>query len=91
MRKTIQATIFSLALLYTFGCEDTAGCDDCGGTPDEGFLFKYVEAADVLELAEIEEIEIEIGACIRYKLEGEDFDLDNVEVVDDCCCETQGY
>lgn len=91
MRITIQAAIFSLALLCTFGCEDTAGCDDCGGTLDEGFLFKYVEAADILELSEIEGIDIEIGACIRYKLEGEDFDPDNVAVVDDCCCETLGY
>jgi hypothetical protein len=35
--------------------------------------------------------DIEIGACIRFKLDGSDFDLDNVAVVDDCCCETQGY
>lgn len=76
-------------ILFSTGCNDTSNCEDCGGSLDEGFLFKYVEATDIPDLTEIEGIDV--GACIRYKLAGEEFDLDNVAVVDDCCCETLGY
>ena len=64
-------------------------CDDCAGTLDEGYLFDYVSTEDMQDLTTIDGIEI--GACIRFKLDGSDFDLDNVAVVDDCCCETLGY
>ena len=90
MKKTVAiAASLSLFLVFSTGCDESVGCDDCGGTLDEGYLFDYVSTEDMQDLTTIDGIEI--GACIRFKLDGSDFDLDNVAVVDDCCCETLGY
>ena len=89
VKKAPFAALLFLFLVISTGCDESAGCDDCGGTLDEGYLFDYVSTEDMQELGAIDDIEI--GACIRFKLDGSDFDLDNVAVVDDCCCETQGY
>ena len=89
VKKAPFVVLLSLFLVISTGCDESVGCDDCGGTLDEGYLFDYVSTEDMQELGTIDDIEI--GACIRFKLDGSDFDLDNVAVVDDCCCETQGY
>jgi hypothetical protein len=89
VKKAPFVVLLSLFLVFSTGCDESVGCDDCGGTLDEGYLFDYVSTEDMQELGAIDDIEI--GACIRFKLDGSDFDLDNVAVVDDCCCETQGY
>ena len=86
VKKAPFVVLLSLFLVFSTGCDESVGCDDCGGTLDEGYLFDYVSTEDMQELGTIDDIEI--GACIRF---GSDFDLDNVAVVDDCCCETQGY
>ena len=83
----IAASLF-LFLVFSTGCDESAGCDDCGGTLDEGYLFDYVSTENMQNLITIDGIEI--GACIRFKKDGSEFDLDNVAVVDDCCCETLG-
>ncbi len=76
--------IIALALV---ACPDKEeGCDDCGGTILDGYYFDEVTTEDIAELGEIEGIEI--GACIRYKLDlgGTNFNIESVKVVDDCCC-----
>ena len=90
MLKSVAITAsLSLFLFFYTGCDESAGCDDCGGTLDEGYLFDYVSTENMQNLITIDGIEI--GACIRFKMDGSEFDLDNVAVVDDCCCESQGY
>ena len=84
--STLCGITLSLFLFFPPVAMNRLGCDDCGGTLDEGYLFDYVSTEDMQELGAIDDIEI--GACIRF---GSDSDLDNVAVVDDCCCETQGY
>ena len=43
------------------------------------------------DLADIGSIDgVNIGICISYQLSGlteGDFDLDTIEIVDDCCCD----
>jgi len=81
---------FLILLLILVGCPSTdEGCDDCGGTIMDGYYFDEITIEDLAELGGVDEIEdIEVGACIRYKLEldGGEFDLETVTVVDDCCC-----
>jgi len=79
---------FLILLLILVGCPSTdEGCDDCGGTIIDGYYFDEVTTEDIAELGGVDGIEeIEIGACIRYKLDGTEFDLETVDVVDDCCC-----
>ena len=90
MLKSVAITAsLSLFLVFSTGCDESAGCDDCGGTLDEGYLFDHVSTENMQNLIIINGIEI--GACIRVKMDGSEFDLDNVAVVDDCCCETLGY
>ncbi len=85
VKKAPFAALLFLFLDISTGCDESAGCDDC----DEGYQFDYVTTGNIQELTTI--VGIEIGDCFRFKLDGSDFDLDNVAVVDDCCCETQGY
>ena len=54
----------------------------------EGFLFKKVTQDDLAEIGNIEGMNI--GICIRYQLLGltdEEFDLETITIVDDCCCD----
>ena len=77
---------FSLFLLVT--CEDNPECASCGGGLLEGFLFKKVTQDDLAEIGNIEGMNI--GICIRYQLLGltdEEFDLETIAFVDDCCCD----
>jgi len=38
---------------------------------------------DIANLSEIN-IDVNVGNCIRFKMDGEDFS--SAEIVDDCCC-----
>ena len=52
------------------------------------FLFKKVTQDDLAEIGNIEGMNI--GICIRYQLLGltdEEFDLETIAIVDDCCCD----
>ncbi len=79
---------FYIFLIFGFifsSCQkNTKGCDECGGSILDGYFFNEVKTEDLIVLGEIEGIQV--GACIRYKLDGTDFDLTTVQVVDDCCC-----
>ena len=78
--------IFSLFLMVT--CEENPECASCGGDLLDGFLFKEVTQDDLADISNIEGINI--GICIRYQLTGlteEEFNLETIAIVDDCCCE----
>lgn len=80
--------ILTLSLFLLVNCEDNPECVSCGGGLLEGFLFKNVTQDDLVEIGNIEGINI--GICIRYQLLGltdEEFDLETIAIVDDCCCD----
>ena len=78
--------IFNLLLLFLIGCGNSSSdssCTECGGGLLDGYLYKDVTVEDIANLTDIN-VTPEIGKCIRFKLDGEDFS--DAEVVDDCCC-----
>jgi len=80
--------ILTLSLFLLVTCEDNPECASCGGGLLEGFLFKKVTQDDLSEIGNIEGMNI--GICIRYQLLGltdEEFDLETIAIVDDCCCD----
>ncbi len=80
--------ILTLSLFLLVTCEDNPECASCGGGLLEGFLFKKVTQDDLAEIGNIEGMNI--GICIRYQLLGltdEEFDLETIAFVDDCCCD----
>ena len=80
--------ILTLSLFLLVNCEDNPECVSCGGGLLEGFLFKNVTQDDLVEIGNIEGINI--GICISYQLLGltdEEFDLETIAIVDDCCCD----
>ncbi len=82
----ISLLITSLCIMIAFtACEKEEGCDECGGSILDGYLFNEVTTEDLSVIGEVEDIEV--GACIRYTLDGAEFDLETVKVVDDCCCD----
>jgi hypothetical protein len=89
LRMRIFLTIIlTLSLFLLVTCEDNPECASCGGGLLEGFLFKKVTQDDLAEIGNIEGINI--GICIRYQLLGltdEEFDLETIAIVDDCCCD----
>ena len=82
--KNNSIFIFFLIVIGLWSCaENNADCTDCGGGLLEGYLYKEVTMDDVGKLAEIA-VNTEIGACIRFKMDGTDFA--EAVVVDECCC-----
>ena len=80
--------ILTLSLFLLVTCEDNPECASCGGGLLEGFLFKKVTQDDLAKIGNIEGMNI--GICIRYQLLGltdEEFDLETIAFVDDCCCD----
>ena len=80
--------ILTLSLFLLVNCEDNPECVSCGGGLLEGFFFKKVTQDDLAEIGNIEGMNI--GICIRYQLLGltdEEFDLETITIVDDCCCD----
>ena len=80
--------ILTLSLFLLVTCEDNPECASCGGGLLEGFLFKKVTQDDLAEIGNIEGMNI--GICIRYQLLGltdQEFDLETIAIVDDCCCD----
>ena len=73
-------------LFYFMNCASETSnldCIDCGDGLLDGYLYKEVTISDITKLNEIA-ITTEIGNCIRFKMDGENFD--SAEVVKDCCC-----
>ena len=89
LRMRIFLTIIlTLSLFFLVTCEDSPECASCGSGLLEGFLFKKVTQDDLAEIGNIEGMNI--GICIRYQLLGltdEEFDLETIAFVDDCCCD----
>ena len=86
--KVFLTIILTLSLFLLFTCDDNSECASCGGNLLDGFLFKEVTQSDLAEIGNIEGMNI--GICIRYQLTGlteEEFDLETIAIVDDCCCE----
>jgi hypothetical protein len=78
--------ILYFLLFFLIGCGDSSSdssCTECGGGLLDGYLYKEVTVDDIAGLTNIN-VTAEIGKCIRFKLDGEDFN--DAEVVDDCCC-----
>ncbi|MEC9273495.1 MAG: hypothetical protein VX680_02275 [Candidatus Neomarinimicrobiota bacterium] len=86
--KKILRGIVSILFLTLLACQDNSECSDCGGNLLDGFLFKKVTQEDLADIGSIDGVNI--GICIRYQLSGlteGDFDLETIEIVDDCCCD----
>jgi len=86
--RILLTIILTLSLFLLVTCEDNPECASCGGGLLEGFLFKKVTQDDLAEIGNIEGMNI--GICIRYQLLGltdEEFDLETIAFVDDCCCD----
>ena len=86
--KVFLTIILTLSLFLLVTCEDNPECASCGGGLLEGYLFKKVTQDDLAEIGNIEGMNI--GICIRYQLLGltdEEFDLETIAIVDDCCCD----
>ena len=86
--RVFLTILLSLSTFLLVTCEDNPECASCGGGLLEGFLFKKVTQDDLAEIGNIEGMNI--GICIRYQLLGltdEEFDLETIAIVDDCCCD----
>jgi len=86
--RVFLTILLTLSTFLLVTCEDNPECTSCGGDLSDGFLFKEVTQNDLAEIGNIEGMNI--GICIRYQLTGlieEEFDLETIAVVDDCCCE----
>ncbi len=86
--KVLLIIIIILSLFLMVTCEENPECASCGGDLLDGFLFKEVTQDDLADIGNIEGINI--GICIRYQLTGlteEEFNLETIAIVDDCCCE----
>lgn len=84
---TWLAIIISSLILYGLtGCNDSSECTNCGGGPVDGFLYKRVTQEDLSQLGSIEDITLD--TCIRFQfIDMDEFDLESIEIVDDCCCD----
>ena len=86
--KVLLIILIILSLFLMVTCEENPECASCGGDLLDGFLFKEVTQDDLADIGNIEGINI--GICIRYQLTGlneEEFILETIAIVDDCCCE----
>ena len=86
--RVFLTIILTLSFFMMVTCEDNPECASCGGGLLDGFLFKEVTPDDLAEIGNIEGMNI--GICIRYQLLGlteEEFDLETIAIVNDCCCE----
>ena len=82
--KRILISIFLLIILINCGGNNSdSSCTECGGGLLNGYLYKEVTFADIAGLAE-NDVAVDIGKCIRFKMDGTDFS--EATVVDDCCC-----
>ena len=80
----ILISIFLLGFLINCGGNNSdSSCTECGGGLLNGYLYKEVTFNDIAGLAEID-IAVDVGKCIRFKMDGTDFS--EATVVDDCCC-----
>ena len=82
MKTLIKKSIF---LFYFLNCSskvDNSDCIDCGDGLIDGFLYRGVILTDIPKLNNTA-ISAEIGECIRFKMNGDNFDF--AEIVESCC------
>jgi hypothetical protein len=81
-----QILVLNFLLFFLIGCGNSSSdssCTECGGGLLDGYLYKEVTVEDIANLTDID-VTADVGKCIRFKLDGEDFS--DAEIVDDCCC-----
>jgi len=83
MNNNLVLIFLSCFLLSCDAGTGDSDCTDCGGGLLDGYLYKEVTVEDLASLAEIEP-SVNIGKCIRFKMDGTEFS--EATVVDDCCC-----
>ncbi len=84
--KTVFFAVLLLAVTICTNCE-TSECGDCGGGIIDGHLYKRVTTDDLVQLSPYFQ-NLAVDDCIRFKLDlNDDFDIESVEQVDDCCCD----
>ncbi|MBA64967.1 MAG: hypothetical protein CMG55_04110 [Candidatus Marinimicrobia bacterium] len=81
--KNIKILLFIIIYLSCDSKTVNIDCNECGGGLLDGYLYKEVSLMDIANLSEIN-IDVNVGNCIRFKMDGEDFS--SAEIVDDCCC-----
>ncbi len=81
--KTLKKKVFLFYFLSCASQVDNTDCIDCGDGLLDGFLYKEVILSDIPKLNNIA-IGAEIGECIRFKMDGDNFIL--AEIVENCCC-----
>ena len=77
-------TLKKFFLFYFINCAsqvDNSDCIDCGDGLLDGFLYKEVILTDIPKLNNIA-ISAEIEECIRFKMNGDNFDF--AEIVESC-------
>lgn len=82
--EKIVLNISLLLMLTMVSCNDSSECSDCGDLID-GYLFRNVTQADFVNFSTIDNIEVD--ACMRYKIIGSnEINEKTVSIVDNCCC-----
>jgi len=73
--------------LFLASCSEDKNCPDCGSILD-GYIFKTITTDDLAQNEGLALLaDVHAGVCVRTKLNGTEFDLESLEIVDDCCCE----
>jgi hypothetical protein len=85
MNRILISIFLLIFLINCGGSNSDTSCTECGGGLLDGYLYKEVTFTDIVGLAEIDVIvDVEVGKCIRFKMDGTDFS--EAALVDDCCC-----
>ena len=83
MNRILISTFLLIFMINCGSSNSDSSCTECGGGLLDGYLYKEVTLDDIAGLAEID-ITVDVGKCIRFKMDGTDFS--EATVVDDCCC-----
>lgn len=84
--KTLTIVGALLVLVFVCGCNSDE-CGNCGGGVEDGYFFKRVTSDDLLQLSS-DFPDMQLEQCIRFKFDvNDEFDLETVTLVDDCCCD----
>ena len=84
MNRTLISIFLLFFLIGCGGSNSDSSCTECGGGLLDGYLYKEVIFGD--DFTSLGNIDVypNIGDCIRYKTDEDEFS--EVEVVDYCCC-----
>ena len=86
MKRMFLSCIFiSLSIYDPAFSENDSDCNNCGGGLLDGYLYKGVTIDDIVQLNEIT-VSTDAGACIRYKMDMDNDDFTDAEVIDDYFC-----